>query len=112
MTEQFNKRVQQGSYADPQGDEEQAHIKNVAALRQYTWMQDPLVTAVLEAVRERGELSVSRTIVGVCLQYVEMLVSRDEALKLSRQALDTAKDYAEAASQLSALALHELTEDA
>ena len=97
---------------DDGGDDELAHIKNVAALRQYTWMQDPLVTAVLEAVRERGELSVSRTIVGRCLQYARMLEARGEALRLSRQALDTAKDYAEAARQLGVLVRYELTEDA
>lgn len=113
MTEQFNKRVRgcpQGGC--PQGDEELAHLHNVQSLREYAAMQDPLVTAVLDAVRERGERSVSRTIVGRCLQYAKMSAARDEALRLSRQALDTAKDYAEAARQLSDIVRHELTENA
>jgi len=96
--------------ADAADDEELAHVNNVQELRSYEWLQDPLVAAVLEAVRERGERSVSRTIVGRCLQYARMSAARDEALHLSRQALDTAKDYAERARQLSVIVRYELTE--
>ena len=95
---------------DSAADEEQAHVNNVKELRSYGWLQDPLVAAVLEAVRERGERSVSRTIVGRCLQYARMSAARDEALHLSRQALDTAKDYAEMARQSSVIVRYELTE--
>ena len=98
--------------ADAADDEELAHVNNVQELRSYGWLQDPLVSAVLEAVRERGERSVSRTIVGRCLQYARMSAARDEALHLSRQALDTAKEYAERARQLSVIVRHELTESA
>lgn len=120
MAEEAAQQAQQAQQAQPveapQGgadaadDEELAHVNNVQELRSYGWLQDPLVAAVLEAVRERGERSVSRTIVGRCLQYARMSAARDEALHLSRQALDTAKDYAERARQLSVIVRYELTE--
>ena len=113
MTEQFKKQAQQVEApqggADAADDEELAHANNVQSLREYAAMQDPLVTAVLDAVREGGERSVSRTIVGRCLQYARMLAARDEALHLSHQALNLAKDYAEASRQLRELVLHEGT---
>lgn len=117
MAEQFNKTAQRPTGIDSEeggedcgSDEEQAHVNNVQELRSYESLEDPLVSAVLEAVSERGERSVSRTIVGRCLQYARMLAAWDEALHLSRQALDTAKDCAEAARQLSSLVRHELAE--
>lgn len=117
MAEEAAQQAQQAQQVEaPQGgadaadDEELAHVNNVQELRSYEWLQDPLVSAVLEAVSERGERSVSRTIVGRCLQYARMSAARDEALHLSRQALDTAKDYAERARQLSVIVRYELTE--
>lgn len=95
---------------DSGSDEELAHVNNVQKLRRYESLEDPLVTKVLEAIRERGERSVSRTIVGRTLQYAHMQVARDKAMQLSHQALDTAKDCAEAARQLSSLVRHELAE--
>lgn len=115
MVEQFKKQAQQ--VEAPQGGEEcgsveeRAHANNVQELRSYEWLQDPLVTKVLEAIRERGEWSVSRTIVLRTLQYVRLIEARAEAVRLSRQALDTAKDYAEAARQLGGIVRLELTAD-
>ena len=118
MAEEAAQQAQQAQPVEaPQGgedngDEEQAHINNVAALRSHESVEDPLVSAVLAAVSSRGELSVSRTIVARTLQYARTLEARAEALRLSRQALDMAKDYAETAHQLSGLVLSELSENA